>query len=83
MRELNIGGNTIDKKGGVVLNECISSRAVNLRKLGIKKCGLDKKMLAGTGQSLQQNTTLREFDASGNEMKDVRCRCQLMPLSPY
>mmetsp|Transcript_1381 Transcript_1381/g.4954 ORF Transcript_1381/g.4954 Transcript_1381/m.4954 type:complete len:920 (-) Transcript_1381:54-2813(-) len=71
LRELSLSSNSIDKKGGAVLNECISSRAVNLRKLEITKCGLDKRMLAGMGQSLQQNTTLNYFDISGNDMKDV------------
>lgn len=72
IRELQISSNPIDKKGGQVLNECISSRAVNLRRLEITKCALDKRMLAAMGQSLQQNTTLHYFDVSGNDMKDVR-----------
>ena len=71
IRELNLSGNTIDKKGGQILCECLSSRSVNLRIVSIRNCGISKTVMGEIGKNLQQNTTLREFDASGNDLKDV------------
>lgn len=71
IRELNLSGNSIDKKGGQILCECLSSRSVNLRILAVRGCGIPKNVMCELGKNLQQNTTLRDFDVSGNEIKDV------------
>jgi len=71
IRELTLSGNGIDKKGGQILCECIGSRSINLRKVFIQGCGIHKATMAELGKNLQQNTTLREFDASGNDIKDM------------
>ena len=71
IRELDLSDNSIDKKGGAILCDCLSSRAVNLRKLSISGCGIPRSTMTELGKNLQQNTTLREFNASGNDLKDV------------
>mmetsp|Transcript_107100 Transcript_107100/g.160117 ORF Transcript_107100/g.160117 Transcript_107100/m.160117 type:complete len:652 (+) Transcript_107100:677-2632(+) len=71
IRELTLSGNGIDKKGGQILCECLGSRSVNLRKVYIQGCGIPKAIMTELGKNLQQNTTLREFDVSGNDIKDI------------
>jgi len=71
LRELNLSGNGIDKKGGTILSECIGSRSVNLRKVYIQGCGIPKATMTELGKELQNNTTLREFSISGNDIKDM------------
>lgn len=71
IRELTLSGNGIDKKGGQILCECVGSRSVNLRKVYIQGCGIPKSIMNELGKNLQQNTTIREIDVSGNEIKDL------------
>ena len=71
IRELTLSGNAIDKKGGQILAECIGSRSVNLRKVYIQGCGIPKGIMGDLGKNLQQNTTIRELDVSGNDIKDL------------
>jgi hypothetical protein len=68
---LDVSYNEIDKAGGTLLAEIISSRNVGLRKLSVRNCSITKANTIAIANALLQNSSIRDFDFSGNQIKDV------------
>ena len=71
LKELYISFNEIDRSAALMLTDIISSRAVTLRKLHVKKCKIPAVSSPQIAKALQENSTIQEFDFSGNPIKDV------------